>query len=60
MVWARAEDFWQGQLARMHAEHSRRQQQLRKQEYERWAGVGTLSNTVVSCRVVCNCCVAAL
>jgi translation initiation factor IF-2 len=35
---ARAEDFRQGQLARIQAEHSRRQQQLRKQEYERWAG----------------------
>jgi translation initiation factor IF-2 len=33
---ARAEDFRQGQLARVQAEHSRRQQQLRKQEYERW------------------------
>ncbi|WIA08063.1 hypothetical protein OEZ85_007529 [Tetradesmus obliquus] len=32
---ARAEDFRQGQLARMQAEHSRRQATLRQQEYER-------------------------
>jgi hypothetical protein len=37
---ARAEDFRQGQLARMQAEHFRRQQQLRKQEYERWVVAG--------------------
>jgi hypothetical protein len=49
---ARAEDFRQGQLARMQAEHSRRQQQLRKQEYERCVGF--------CCWVVCKCCAAGL
>jgi hypothetical protein len=51
---ARAEDFRQGQLARMQAEHSRRQQQLRKQEYERWVCFcrhNSHSNSIVSCRV---------
>lgn len=33
---ARSEEFRLGQLARMQAEHNRRTQQLREQEYERW------------------------
>lgn len=46
---ARAEDFRLGQLARLQAEHSRRQQELRKKEYERW---GWLTRCAVLCCIV--------